>query len=105
MPAFVIGLILIVLCICYAMFHVKKTGKEVNLEKRGLNIVIFVLSLSSLVISLKLFWNLAVYVDDYGADPVLVTGGSFWLYMDWIRLGLLLVLCVISGLKLIKWSK
>ena len=46
-----------------------------------------------------------MYVDDYGADPVLVTGGSFWLYMDWIRLGLLLVLCVISGLKLIKWSK
>ncbi|KJS13048.1 MAG: hypothetical protein VR67_05930 [Peptococcaceae bacterium BRH_c8a] len=40
MPALVIGLILIVLCICYAVFHVKKTGKEVNLEKRGLNIVI-----------------------------------------------------------------
>ena len=105
MPILVIGLILIVLCICFAVFYLKKTGKEVNLKKRGVDIVIFVFSLSSLVISLKLFWSLGEYADNYGSSPDLVTGGSFWLSMDWIMQGLLLVLCVISGLKLIKWSK
>ncbi len=105
MPVLVIGLILMGLCICFAMIYLKKTGKEVNLEKRGLNIVIFVLSLMSLVISLKLFWNMGVYADEYGSSPVLVCGGWFWLCMDWIRLGLLLVLCIISGFKLIKRSK
>lgn len=105
MPGIFIGLILIGLCIYFGVIYFKKTEKEINLEKRGVNIVIFALSLISLVISLKLFWNLAVYVDDYGASPVLVTGGSFWLFMDWIRQGLLLVLCVISGFKLIKRSK
>lgn len=98
------GLILIVLCIGLAVFYLKKTRREVKLETRGLNIVIFVLSLISLVISVKLFWNMSEYADVYGSSPVLVCGGWFWLYMDWIRLGLLLVLCVISGLKLIKQS-
>lgn len=105
MPVFVTSLILIGLCICSAMIYFKKTGKEVNLEKRGLNIVIFALSLISLVISLKLFWNMGVYADEYGSSPSLVCGGWFWLYMDWIRLGLLLVLCIISGFRLIKHSK
>ena len=103
MPALVIGLMLIVLFICLAAFYLKK--KEVNLEKRGVNIVIFVLSLISLVISIKLFWSLAEYADEYGSSPSLVTGGLFWTGMDWLRLGILLVLCVISGFKLIKRSK
>ncbi|AEG61414.1 hypothetical protein V6C32_02870 [Desulforamulus ruminis] len=105
MPALIISLILIVLCVYFAVFYFKKTEKKINLEKRGINIVIFVLSLISLIISLKLFWNMGVYVDDYGSSPVLVSGGWFWLNMDWLRLGLLFVLCVISGLKLIKRPK
>lgn len=76
--------------------------KEINSEKKGLNIAIFILSLLSLTISLKLFWNMGVYADEYGSSPVLVSGGWFWLYMDWIRLGLLLALCVTSGFKLAK---
>ena len=104
MPVFVIGLILLCLCVCFAVVYFKKPGKEVILEKGGVNIVIFVLSLISLVISLNLFWNLGVYADEYGSSPVLVSGGEFWLSMDWLRLGLLLVLCIISGFKLIKRS-
>lgn len=103
MPALCIGLMLIVLFISFAAYYIKK--KEVNLEKRGVNIVIFVLSLISLVISLRLFWSMAEYADEYGSSPVLVTGGWFWLYMAWILQGLLLVLCVISGFKLITHSK
>ena len=102
-PIVDIGFILIVLFICFAAFYIKK--KEVNLEKRGVDIAIFVLSLISLVISLRLFWSMAEYVDVYNANLFLITGGPFWNIMDWLRLGLLLVLCVISGFKLIKRSK
>lgn len=105
MPALLVSGLILILCICFAVIYFKKTGKEVYLEKRGLNIAIFVLSLISLIISLKLFWNMGVYADEYGSSPVLVCGGWFWLCMDWIRLALLFVLCIISGLKLIKRSK
>ncbi len=104
MPAFIIGSTLVVLCTGVAVFYLRKTGKEVKVEQRGLNIAVFVLSLTALVISLKLFWNMGVYANEYGSSPVLVSGGWFWLYMDWIRQGLLFVLCIISGLKLTKRS-
>lgn len=103
MPALGIGVIFIVLFISFTAYYIKK--KEVNLEKRGVNIVIFVISLISLVTSLRLFWRIAEYADEYGSSPVLVTGGWFWLYMAWILQGLLFVLCVISGFKLITHSK
>lgn len=103
MPALIIGSIVLVLCICGGVFYLRKTRKEVKLGQRGL-VAVFVLSLTSLLISLKLFYNMGVYADEYGSSPVLVSGGWFWLYMDWIRLGLLLVLCIISGLRLIKRS-
>jgi hypothetical protein len=103
MPALGIGLILIVLFISLAAYYIKK--KEVNLEKRGVNIVVFVVSLISLVISWRLFWSIAEYADKYGSSPVLITGGWFWVYMDWILQGLLLVLCIITGFKLIPHSK
>lgn len=105
MPILVIGLILLVLCIGFSVIYLTKTGKEVNLEKKELNIVIFVLSLLSFFISLKLFWNMGVYADEYGSSPVLVSGGWFWLCMNWARLGLLLVICVISGIKLFTTGK
>ena len=102
MPLFVMVLLLFVSGICFVVIYLIKTGKEINFEKKGFNIIIFILSLLSLTISLKLFWNMGVYADEYGSSPVLVSGGWFWLYMDWIRLGLLLVLCVTSGFKLVK---
>jgi len=103
MPALAIGLIFLVLFISFAAYYIKQ--KEVNLEKRGVNIGIFVLCLLSLVISLRLFWSIAEYADEYGSSPVLITGGWFWNYMDWILQGLLLILCIISGFKLITHSK
>ncbi|MFD2046564.1 zf-HC2 domain-containing protein [Ornithinibacillus salinisoli] len=96
---FNIALVSVVLLIGLLVFLVK-TRKEVNFEKRGLNIVIFVLSFISLVISLKVFWNIAIYVDDFGASPVAVYGGDFWLYMAWLRLALLAIITFISGMKL-----
>ena len=91
----------VVLGKCVMCLH--KNNKEVVIIKgKIINWLIFIISLVSLLISLKLFWNMGVYVDEYGSSPVLVCGGDFWLYMDWLRLGLLFVLCVISGYNLFK---
>lgn len=68
--------------------------------KRKLSIIVFSLSLFSLLISLKLFWNLGVFVDEYSLSPDIVNGGDFWLAMDWFRLLLLLLLCVVSGISI-----
>lgn len=99
MVLFNIGLVLMVLCI-FTVLYLFKAGKEMNVEKRGLNIVVFVLSFISLIISLKLFLNTAIYVDDFGASPYAVYGGEFWLYMAWFRLLLLAIITFISGMKL-----
>ena len=104
MPVIFVGIILGILCICIAVYLII-TGKTAWLEKRGINIIIFVLSLISLFISLKLFWNMGIYADEYGSSPVLISGGWFWLYMDWARLGVLFLISIISGLKLFKRSK
>jgi len=68
--------------------------------KRIISITVFLLSLFSLLISLKLFWNLGIFVDEYGLSPKVVYGGDFWLIMDWLRLLFLLVLCVVSGISM-----
>lgn len=57
-------------------------------QKRLIQILI-VISLIVLVISTKLFWNMGIYVDEYNSTPSLITGGDFWLLMDWLRLVLL----------------
>lgn len=72
---------------------------------RKLSITVFILSLFSLLISLKLFWNLGVFVDEYGLSPDVVDGGDFWLAMDWLRLFILFLLCVISGFSILKNRK
>lgn len=72
---------------------------------RKLSITVFILSFFSLLISLKLFWNLGVFVDEYGLSPNVVDGGDFWLAMDWLRLFILFLLCVISGFSILKNRK
>ena len=101
---FVIGLILIALCIYFAVHDSRRTGEAVGHKKRGIDIFIFALSLFSLIISLKLFWNTGEFADEYGTSPTLMSGGWFWNDMDWVRLELLAALCVISGIKLFRRS-
>ena len=74
------------------------------MKKRTLSIIIFGISLITLIISVKLFWNMGIYADEYGSSPVLVDGGMFWLCMDWLRLALLFVLCIASGVGIIRSS-
>ncbi|WP_246289394.1 hypothetical protein [Bacillus haikouensis] len=100
MPGIVIGLVLVVSCICFPLIYLFKNGGTENIAKnRGLTLI-FVLSFISLVISVKIFWNTAIYVDDFGASPTSVYGSDFWLSMAWLRLGLLTMITFISGIKL-----
>lgn len=66
--------------------------------------IIFVCSLMALAISLKLFWNMGIYVDEHNTNPAAVCGGTFWNIMNWLRLLLLGVVTVISGIQLLKKS-
>lgn len=75
------------------------------MKRRIVNISVFVLSFISLIISMKLFWNLGIYADEFNTSPDIVLGGGLWLYMDWLRLGLLTIVCLISGINLFKKAK
>ena len=69
------------------------------------SVLIFVLSAVSLIISLKLFYNKAIFVDEHNTSPAIVDGGEFWLTMDWLRLLLLLLVCVISAVDIFRGTK
>ncbi|GAA0866035.1 hypothetical protein [Paraclostridium tenue] len=70
------------------------------MKEKTLKISIFVLSFICLIISLKLFWNLAIYVDEFNTSPDVVLGGEFWLSMNWLRLFLSGGICFLSGISL-----
>lgn len=57
---------------------------------------IFLISMAALLISVAIFWNMGIYVDEVCTSPDRVVGGSFWLGMDWLRLGMLAVLAAVS---------
>lgn len=72
------------------------------MKRKIVPIFVFTMSLLSLLISLKLFWNQGIFVDEHNVTPTDVNGGKFWLYMDWLRLLLLFLVSVISGLSIFK---
>ena len=72
------------------------------MKRNLLNLSVFLLCLLALLISLRLFWNMGIYVDEAGTSPVVVCGGAFWLAMDWLRLALLAVATLLSGIRLFR---
>ncbi|MEF9960278.1 MAG: hypothetical protein RR448_01745 [Niameybacter sp.] len=74
------------------------------MKHKILGSIIFVTSLISLIISMKLFWNMGIFVDEYNLSPDIVYGGNLWLTMSWLRMGLLLIATVASGISLVKCS-
>lgn len=68
--------------------------------KKYLSAIIFILSLIALVISLRLFSNLGIYVDEHNTSPSVVLGGDFYLFTNWLRLLLLALITAGSGLQL-----
>lgn len=76
--------------------------KENIMKKRTLTLIVFICSLLALLISLKLFYNMSIYADEYSTSPTAICGGSFWLGMDWLRLALLAAATFVSGARLFK---
>ena len=72
------------------------------MKNKFLNTSIFILSLITLLISLKLFWNMGIYVDEFNTTPSVVCGGDLSLYIDWLRLGFSALICLLSGISLFR---
>ncbi|HCQ88875.1 MAG TPA: hypothetical protein DIU45_02830 [Clostridium sp.] len=70
------------------------------MKKKTMPVLVFIFSVVSLLISLKLFWNMGIFVDEYNLTPAVVNGGEFWILMDWLRLILLFLAAVISGINI-----
>jgi len=98
-------LILAMPLLAFIVAGVTERGNASWINARGVNIVIFAYSLISLLISIKLLINMGSYADTYGSSPILITGGVFWLIMDWMRMVFLFIVSVVSGLKLISGLK
>lgn len=70
------------------------------MNKKILDLIIFTASTFILLISLKLFWNMGIFADEFNTSPAVVCGGSFWLAADWLRLGLSAAATIASGIRL-----
>ncbi|MGO1470719.1 MAG: hypothetical protein ACTHW2_11910 [Tissierella sp.] len=70
------------------------------MKNKNISWIVFILSTVSFLISLKLFWNLGIYVDEYSTSMDLVYGGEFWIYMGWLKLFMLGFLSMLSLVKL-----
>ncbi|MTH08192.1 hypothetical protein GMA43_07445 [Turicibacter sanguinis] len=64
--------------------------------------IIFILSLICLITDMNLFYNLAIFVDEFNTSPDIVYGGDFWLLMNWVKLGLTALIILLSGISLFK---
>ena len=72
------------------------------MKNKILDIIVFVISTVCLIISLKLFWNTAVFCDEFNTSPAKVLGGNLYLILDWGRLLLLAVISFISFIRILK---
>ena len=57
-------------------------------------------SLISLVITMHRFYNVGIYSDEFGSSPVLIFGGEFGLYLEWVNLFLIFGLFIVSIMNL-----
>ena len=66
---------------------------------------IFILSSICFLITIKLVFNMRVYVDEFNTSPDVVVGGEFWLNMYWLRLGISGLVCLLSGISFFSEEK
>lgn len=73
------------------------------MKKRKITmLIIFFCSLFVCLISIRLFWNMGAFVDEYNTTPSIVCGGEFWLLTDWLRLALSGITALVSGIELFR---
>ena len=71
------------------------------MKKNNLNGILFLLSLTATIISLALFYNAGIYLDESNANLDHITGGSFFTYMLWLKQFLLIAITMLLGSRLI----
>lgn len=69
------------------------------MKSKVMNIAIFILSTICFIISVKLFINMIIFSDEYNTSPMIICGGELWLYLNWIKIGLLFIISFILGIK------
>ncbi|MBC6003032.1 MAG: hypothetical protein E6902_01385 [Paeniclostridium sordellii] len=67
--------------------------------KKASSVVIFLLSLTSLMLSGRLFFHYKFLADSYNMSLIKLVGGDIWLLMELVNLG---ILCIISIVALFK---
>ena len=70
-------------------------------QTKLLKLILFICCTVSFLISLKLFWDLGVFCDEFGTSPDELFGGEFGLFMVWLRMGLLFLATIGSALALL----
>lgn len=70
------------------------------MKNKLINLIVFVLSLICLIIETHLFYNVGIFIDEFCTSPDVVYGGDFWVYMDWLKLFLLALIVLLSGVSL-----
>lgn len=64
--------------------------------------IVFAISAICLWISMKLMWNMGVYVDEHNSTFIEICGGEMWMWCNWLRLLLLGVLVLFMFIYVIK---
>lgn len=92
--------------------------EELIVKAKMVLISIFLFSFFSLIISLKLFWNVEIIVNEFFLGLfwnvkifvdefflglyIIVDGREFYLTTDWITLFLLFLVCILRGLNVFR---
>ena len=75
------------------------------MKSKSVNITIFLLSFICLIVSVKSFINIGILSDEFNTSPDIILGGELWLYMDWLQLGFLFIIFIISGWRVFTKQK
>lgn len=66
------------------------------MRKKIIPVSILILSLINFLISIKIFKQIGICLDEYNLSPQNVYGSNFLLIADWLRLLFLLILIILS---------
>ncbi|MCI9373702.1 MAG: hypothetical protein HFI52_09900 [Lachnospiraceae bacterium] len=75
------------------------------MKRKLATLLIFVGNLVIFIISVNLFYQMGIYVDEHNTSASVVCGGDFWLMADWLRLVLSGFMTILSGGMLLRSGK
>lgn len=73
--------------------------------KKLATFLVFICSMIIFIISVNLFYQMGIFVDENNTTPSAICGGDFWLMADWLRLALSGFLTIFSGIAFLRSGK